>query len=241
VRGRHRRINLTEIQSKTGFAENSAGLRAAHYREEAARFRSLAELEPVAALQRHRRRAAQPRRVALPSRTGSRDCRLRQAEGYRSRGRQAYERVTAAAPIIKAGPQQQNRATARDQGYALEYEAHYLQSHFRAHSKAPRRCPRASMGEGKLLDILLTDPTTVAGCDETTQSRRVRQNNAVSPRVCPLAYRNEPNIGKLERVVFGFERSLSWQSSCAFRRGEAVEQLPDGGANGIEVSCRGVG
>jgi hypothetical protein len=41
------------VQSVTGYAENSARLRAAHYREEAERFRSMAELEPVAALRRH--------------------------------------------------------------------------------------------------------------------------------------------------------------------------------------------
>lgn len=36
-----------------GFAENSGRMQAAYYREEAARFRSLAELEPIAALRRH--------------------------------------------------------------------------------------------------------------------------------------------------------------------------------------------
>jgi hypothetical protein len=42
----------------------------------------------------------------------------------------------------------------------------------------------------------------------------------------------------LERDVFRFERV--GEVVCAFRRGEAVEQLADGGANGIEVSGRGV-
>jgi len=36
-----------------GFVENSARMRTEYYREEAARFRSLAELEPIAALRRH--------------------------------------------------------------------------------------------------------------------------------------------------------------------------------------------
>ena len=36
-----------------GFVENSARMRAGYYREEAARFQSLAELEPIAALRRH--------------------------------------------------------------------------------------------------------------------------------------------------------------------------------------------
>ena len=36
-----------------GFVENSARMRTDYYREEAARFRSLAELEPIAALRRH--------------------------------------------------------------------------------------------------------------------------------------------------------------------------------------------
>ena len=36
-----------------GFVENSARMRAAHYRAEAARFRSLTEQEPIAALRRH--------------------------------------------------------------------------------------------------------------------------------------------------------------------------------------------
>ena len=36
-----------------GFVDHSALMRAAHYREEATRFRSLAELEPIAALRRH--------------------------------------------------------------------------------------------------------------------------------------------------------------------------------------------
>ena len=41
------------VQPATGYIENCARLRTAHYREEAERFRSLAELEPVAALRRH--------------------------------------------------------------------------------------------------------------------------------------------------------------------------------------------
>jgi hypothetical protein len=41
------------VRPATGYAENSTRLRAAHYREEADRFRSMAELEPVAALRRH--------------------------------------------------------------------------------------------------------------------------------------------------------------------------------------------
>ncbi len=36
-----------------GFIENAVRLRAAHYREEAARFRSLADVEPVAKMRRH--------------------------------------------------------------------------------------------------------------------------------------------------------------------------------------------
>jgi hypothetical protein len=39
--------------STVAFVENSARLRAAHYRDEAARFRSMAEIEPVSALRRH--------------------------------------------------------------------------------------------------------------------------------------------------------------------------------------------
>jgi hypothetical protein len=35
------------------FAENAARLRAAHYREEGDRFRTMAEVEPIAALRRH--------------------------------------------------------------------------------------------------------------------------------------------------------------------------------------------
>jgi hypothetical protein len=39
--------------SAIDFVENSARLRAARYREEGDRFRSLAEVEPIAALRRH--------------------------------------------------------------------------------------------------------------------------------------------------------------------------------------------
>jgi hypothetical protein len=46
-------ISDAAVRPAAGYVENSARLRAAHYREEAARFRSLAELEPVAALRRH--------------------------------------------------------------------------------------------------------------------------------------------------------------------------------------------
>jgi hypothetical protein len=35
------------------FVENAARLRAAHYREEGDRFRTMAEVEPIAALRRH--------------------------------------------------------------------------------------------------------------------------------------------------------------------------------------------
>ena len=41
------------VRPAAGYAENSARLRVAYYREEAARFRSMAALEPVAALRRH--------------------------------------------------------------------------------------------------------------------------------------------------------------------------------------------
>jgi hypothetical protein len=41
------------VRRPAGYVENSARLRAAHYREEADRFRAMAELEPVAALRRH--------------------------------------------------------------------------------------------------------------------------------------------------------------------------------------------
>ena len=41
------------LPPEVGFVENAARIRAAHYREEAARFRSLAEVEPIAALRRH--------------------------------------------------------------------------------------------------------------------------------------------------------------------------------------------
>jgi hypothetical protein len=43
----------TAVRPAAGYAENSARLRVAHYREEADRFRSMAELEPVAVLRRH--------------------------------------------------------------------------------------------------------------------------------------------------------------------------------------------
>ena len=46
-------------RSAVAFVQNSARLRAAHYREEAARFRSMAESEPVSALRRHLRVLAQ--------------------------------------------------------------------------------------------------------------------------------------------------------------------------------------
>jgi hypothetical protein len=46
------------LPSTIEFVENSARLRAAHYREEAARFRSMAELEPLPALRRHLRSIA---------------------------------------------------------------------------------------------------------------------------------------------------------------------------------------
>lgn len=41
------------------FIENSAHLRAAHYREEAARFRALADREPLAKMRRHLQRLAE--------------------------------------------------------------------------------------------------------------------------------------------------------------------------------------
>jgi hypothetical protein len=46
---------MHEIASPSAaeFVQNSARLRAAHYREEASRFRSMSEFEPVSALRRH--------------------------------------------------------------------------------------------------------------------------------------------------------------------------------------------
>ena len=41
------------LPAAVGYIENSARMRAAHYREEADRFRSLVEMEPIAALRRH--------------------------------------------------------------------------------------------------------------------------------------------------------------------------------------------
>ena len=41
--------------SAVEFVQNSARLRAAHYREEASRFRSMAKAEPLPALRRHLR------------------------------------------------------------------------------------------------------------------------------------------------------------------------------------------
>jgi hypothetical protein len=48
-----------EAPGVVSFIENSARLRAAHYREEAARFRALADLEPLAQMRRHLRRLAE--------------------------------------------------------------------------------------------------------------------------------------------------------------------------------------
>ena len=45
-------------RSAVTFVENSARMRATHYREEAARFCSMAELEPLPSLRRHLRALA---------------------------------------------------------------------------------------------------------------------------------------------------------------------------------------
>jgi hypothetical protein len=41
------------LPATVGFIENAVRLRAAHYREEAGRFRSLADREPLARMRRH--------------------------------------------------------------------------------------------------------------------------------------------------------------------------------------------
>jgi hypothetical protein len=46
------------LPSAVEFVENSARLRSVHYRKEAARFRSMAEAEPLPALRRHLRMLA---------------------------------------------------------------------------------------------------------------------------------------------------------------------------------------
>jgi len=57
-----------------GFVENSARMRAEHYREEAERFQSLAEMEPIAALRRHlAARARQYEQIAADLEPQARD------------------------------------------------------------------------------------------------------------------------------------------------------------------------
>jgi hypothetical protein len=51
-------LSDVETPEVVSFIENSARLRAAHYREEAARFRALADREPLAQMRRHLRRLA---------------------------------------------------------------------------------------------------------------------------------------------------------------------------------------
>ena len=46
------------LPAAIGFCENAIRLRAAHYREEAERFRSLADREPLAKMRRHLSRLA---------------------------------------------------------------------------------------------------------------------------------------------------------------------------------------
>jgi hypothetical protein len=52
-------LSDVETPEIVSFIENSARLRAAHYREEAVRFRELADREPLAQMRRHLRRLAE--------------------------------------------------------------------------------------------------------------------------------------------------------------------------------------